>query len=74
MDADLFAQTKVEAPIDPPQVLNAFGKPVRSEYESHRYWLLHELRQWRAMKRNGGAAKSTQKALQKELAKLRRIR
>jgi hypothetical protein len=45
-----------------------------THYEAHRFWLLHELCQCRAQARNGLHVKSARKALQKELAKLRRMK
>ena len=45
-----------------------------SDYRHLRYWYLHELRQLRAQRRNGLQVKSERKALQRELAKLRKSR
>jgi hypothetical protein len=56
------------------EVSNQFGKRIRTDYERHRYWLLHELCQCRAQARNGLMTKGAKKALQRELAKLRRLR
>lgn len=74
MIADLFWKMGVETPIESTGVLNPFGKRILTAHEYHRAWLLHELCQCRAQQRNGLQVKSTRKALQRELAKLRRMR
>jgi hypothetical protein len=71
--ADLFCQMGSETPIENTPLLNQFGKRILSDYEYHRNWVLSELVQCRARGRNGLYVKTERKALQRELAKLRRI-
>ena len=50
------------------------GPHLVSDYRYLRYWYLHELRRVRAQRRLGLQVKSERKALQRELAKLRKPR
>lgn len=74
MNADLFWKPGEVARIENAGVLNQFGNRILTDYERHRTWLLNELCQCRAQTRNGLQVKSAKKALQKEMAKLRRLR